>query len=80
MTPPSDYAVRLSPMMCACWVHTKFKFLLRTISKRLSWTPPRIQLWVSMICPILLLGKILRRIRGSRRTRRRTTRKRKKKN
>jgi hypothetical protein len=42
---------------CACWVRTKLKFRLRMISKRLSRTPPRIQLWVSMICPMLLLGK-----------------------
>jgi hypothetical protein len=34
--------VRLSPMMCACWVHMELKFRLRTISKRLSQTPPRI--------------------------------------
>jgi hypothetical protein len=47
---------RLSPMMCACWVHTELKFFPRTISKRLSRTPPRIKLRVSMIYSMLLLG------------------------
>jgi hypothetical protein len=62
--------MRLSPMMCTCWVHTELKFHLRAISKRLSRTPPINQYRVSMIWPMLLLWQILRRRRGSRRTRR----------